>query len=162
MNQFARKMISRSSIAKCQYQWTQVSGFNKIRERPTNLLFASNTLSTRSCASARRKKTFGSQGRRTVVARKNGSKLHSGTVDYSVPPPIIRSPPPPPPRKGARKYFFPFTLLVAFGFSTYIYFNNQNDSYEYWEAVQSGGALPGEEFDDDEYDDDDYDEDEDE
>ncbi len=42
--------------------------------------------------------------------------------------------------------------------------NNQNDSYEYWETMQTSGILPGVDDDDDEdeYDDDDFEYDDDE
>eukprot|EP01083_Nonionella_stella_P076156 207374_1 len=85
-------------------------------------------------------------------------------VDYTqVVPRIYASPPPPPPKPGIQKYFFPFTLVLTGGIIGYFYFNNQNDAYNYWEAMQTGGVLPGtldDDDDDDDYDDDDYEDEE--
>jgi len=82
-------------------------------------------------------------------------------VDFSVVPSICRSPAPPPPKPGMQKYFFPLTLLITGGITAYFYFNNENDSKDYWVAMQTGGVLPGT-YDDDDDDDDDDDEYEDE
>lgn len=76
-------------------------------------------------------------------------------VDYSVTPPIYRSPPPPPERPGLQKYLFPITTVAFAGISAYFYFNNKNDSNTYWEAMQTGGVLPGTYDDEDDFDDED-------
>ena len=77
-------------------------------------------------------------------------------VDFTVVPPIYRSPPPPPPRAGMQKYLFPISTVAFAGITAYFYFNNKNDSFTYWEAMQTGGVLPGT-YDDDDDDDDDFD-----
>ncbi len=70
-------------------------------------------------------------------------------VDYnSVVPPMYSSPPPPPPRSGLKQWLFPGTIVVTLAFSLHFYFNNQNDAFEYWDAMQSGN-LPAEFLDDD-------------
>eukprot|EP00557_Chaetoceros_sp_GSL56_P007405 CAMPEP_0176493828 /NCGR_PEP_ID=MMETSP0200_2-20121128/9752_1 /TAXON_ID=947934 /ORGANISM="Chaetoceros sp., Strain GSL56" /LENGTH=148 /DNA_ID=CAMNT_0017891507 /DNA_START=17 /DNA_END=463 /DNA_ORIENTATION=- len=76
-------------------------------------------------------------------------------VDFTIIPPLYKSPPPPPPKPGLQKYLFPFTVALSAGIAIYFYLNNSNDSKEYWEAMQTGGVLPGT------YDDDDDDDDED-
>ena len=76
-------------------------------------------------------------------------------VDFSILPPLYAPPPPPPPRPGFQRLVFPLTILTVLGTVGYFYFNNQNDSYEYWEAMQTGGVLPGTYDDDDDDDDDD-------
>jgi hypothetical protein len=82
-------------------------------------------------------------------------------VDFTVVPSVSRSPPPPPPKPGFQKYFFPLTLLITGGITAYFYFNNENDSKDYWVAMQTGGVLPGTyDVDDDDDDDDDDDEEE--
>lgn len=78
-------------------------------------------------------------------------------VDFTIVPPISRSPPPPPPKPGFQKYLFPFTIALSAGVTIYFYLNNENDSKEYWEAMQTGGVLPGT-YDDDDDDDDDEEE----
>lgn len=78
-------------------------------------------------------------------------------VDFSIKPPLYRAPPPPPPKPGLSRYTFHFTLFIFIGTCGYFYYNNQNDSYEYWEAMQTGGVAPGtydDDDDDDEEDDD--------
>lgn len=77
-------------------------------------------------------------------------------VDYTNPPPIFRSPPPPP-HKPSSKFIVPFTVFFSLGVTSYFYFYNKNDAYEYWDAMQSGGILP-DLLDDDDDDDDDDDE----
>ena len=97
----------------------------------------------------------------SIQQEKRGGFLYGlKPVNYSssVPPPIFRSPPPPPP-KPSSKYFFPFTLVVSLGLTSYFYFFNKNDSHEYWEAMQTGGVLPGVYNEDDDDEDDDEDED---
>ena len=83
-------------------------------------------------------------------------------VDVSILPPLHRPPPPPPPKPGAQRLVFPLSLLTLIGTTAYFYFNNKNDSYDYWEAMQTGGVLPGtyDEDDDDEDDDDEFEDDE--
>ncbi len=83
-------------------------------------------------------------------------------VDFTIVPPVYGSPPPPPPKPGFQKYLFPLSVFVTLGITAYFYFNNENDSKEYWEAMQTGGVLPGTYDDDDDDDDDDDFEDEDE
>lgn len=71
-------------------------------------------------------------------------------VDYTVVvPKIFHSPPPPPPKPGFQKYLFPTSILATLGITAYFYFNNENDSKDYWETMQTGGALPGTYDDDD-------------
>ena len=76
-------------------------------------------------------------------------------VDYTILPPIYGSPPPPPPKPGFQKYLFPASIVFTLGITAYFYFNNDNDSKDYWEAMQTGGVLPGT-FDDDDDDDDEF------
>ena len=76
-------------------------------------------------------------------------------VDFNVVPRIYRGAPPPPPKPGLQKYLFPFTIAVTLGLTAYFYFNNENDSKDYWMAMQTGGVLPGTYDDDDDDDDDD-------
>lgn len=45
--------------------------------------------------------------------------------------------------------------MFTLGITAYFYFNNDNDSKDYWEAMQTGGVLPGT-FDDDDDDDDEF------
>lgn len=83
-------------------------------------------------------------------------------VDYTIVPPLRMAPPPPPPKPGIQKYLFPTTVATSLGIFGYFYFNNKNDAYDYWEAMQTGGSLPGtyDDDDDDNYDDEKYDDDE--
>jgi len=73
-------------------------------------------------------------------------------VDYSILPPISYSPPAPPSKPGLQKYLWYVTLLFGGATVGYFYLNNQNDNYEYWEAMQSGEAIAfgGDDDDDDE------------
>lgn len=71
-------------------------------------------------------------------------------------PAICASPPPPPPKPGLAKYTFPISALLTIGVTAYFYVNNQNDSFAYWESMQTGG-IPEDDEDDDE---DDLDDDE--
>ena len=73
-------------------------------------------------------------------------------------PAICASPPPPPPKPGLAKYTFPISALLTIGVTAYFYVNNQNDSFAYWESMQTGG-IP-EDDDDDDDDDDDLDDEE--
>jgi hypothetical protein len=84
-------------------------------------------------------------------------------VDVSILPPLHRPPPPPPPKPGAQRLVFPLSVLTLIGTVGFFYFNNKNDSYEYWEAMQTGGVFPGtddDDDDDDEFDDDEFEDDE--
>eukprot|EP00586_Coscinodiscus_wailesii_P003108 CAMPEP_0172492170 /NCGR_PEP_ID=MMETSP1066-20121228/23213_1 /TAXON_ID=671091 /ORGANISM="Coscinodiscus wailesii, Strain CCMP2513" /LENGTH=74 /DNA_ID=CAMNT_0013261633 /DNA_START=407 /DNA_END=631 /DNA_ORIENTATION=- len=70
----------------------------------------------------------------------------------------MRTPPPPPPSGSVvRRYLYPATLATTIGLVAYFYVNKEDDTYEYWRAMQSGQVMP---FDED--DDEDVDEDEDE
>jgi hypothetical protein len=96
-----------------------------------------------------------------ILARRSKETEHlygMKPVDFTTVPPIYRSPPPPPPRPGVQKYLFPITTITFAAVTAYFYFNNKNDSYTYWEAMQTGGVLAGTDDDDD---DDDFDGDED-
>ena len=75
-------------------------------------------------------------------------------VDITILPPLHRTPPPPPPKKGVQKYLSPMMILTTAGFIAYFYYYNKNDNYQYWEAMQTGGVLPGT-YDDEDDDDDD-------
>jgi len=70
-------------------------------------------------------------------------------------PSICASPPPPPPKPGLAKYTFPISAVVTVGVTAYFYLNNRNDSFAYWESMQTGGIPEDEEEDDDADDDDD-------
>ena len=111
------------------------------------------------------KNKFPSSIATSLNKRNNHSKQRSGImfglrpVDYSTAPSLIIAPAPPPPKPGLRKYFFPMTLFATFGTTAYFYFNNQNDSYEYWSAMQTGGIYTYDEDEDEDEDenDDNYD-----
>ena len=77
-------------------------------------------------------------------------------VDHTIVPVVRMAPPPPPPKSAVQNFLFPFTAAVSLGIFGYFYMNNKNDAYDYWEAMQTGGSLPGT-FDDDDDDDDDDD-----
>lgn len=83
-----------------------------------------------------------------------------GTINYKKipPPPIMKSPPPPPPTartKFVTRVLYPGILLSALGLVVYVYFNKDDDMYEYWKAMQSGQIMPFDDDDEDEDDDDD-------
>ena len=85
-------------------------------------------------------------------------------VDYSYPPPRWPIPPDYPPPKSpilrSLRYFPQFLAAMAAMGGVYIYFNQDEEVYEYWRQVEQGN-VPVEFFDeDDEDDDDDDDEDE--
>lgn len=84
----------------------------------------------------------------------NGHIFGLKPVDVTILPPLHRPPPPPPPKSGFQRLVFPFTIVASIGIVAYFYFNNQNDAHEYWDAMQTGGVIPGT-YDDDDYDDDD-------
>lgn len=105
----------------------------------------SKTFMTSNSHQIRSRSTVASRNKRRLMRKLSSShKSTSGSlnvgnfVDYSTPPRIIPSPPPPPPREGIRRWLFPTTLAATAGLSIYVYQNNQNDSYEYWDAMQSG------------------------
>lgn len=75
-------------------------------------------------------------------------------VDYSVEPPKWPLPPHPPAKQFRFLTFLPAVLVAAGG--VYVYFNQDDDIYNYWRQVEQGD-VPLED-DDDEYDDDDFDE----
>ena len=107
----------------------------------------------------RRRKNSSSKVRASdILARRNAQEpeyLYGlKPVDFSIAPPIYRSPPPPPPRPGLQKYIFPISTLSTLAITAYFYFNNKNDSYVYWETMQTGGVLPGTDDDDEDYDED--------
>ena len=84
-------------------------------------------------------------------------------VDYSQPPPVPILPPPPPARKSAFRRWLPiFLASFAFASGVYIYFNQDEGVYEYWDQVDKGNAPLDFGRGDDEDDDEEFDEDEDE
>mmetsp|Transcript_2459 Transcript_2459/g.2845 ORF Transcript_2459/g.2845 Transcript_2459/m.2845 type:complete len:148 (-) Transcript_2459:169-612(-) len=103
------------------------------------------------------------RNKRKIMQKLSGRKSTSASinwrnkVDYSKPPPIIPSPPPPPPREGVRRWVFPATLVTTAVLTLYVYYNNQNDSYEYWNAMQSGEIANFDFDDDDDFEDEDED-----
>lgn len=88
---------------------------------------------------------------RTIQAQREQKDILFGLrpVDFSIVPPLYKQPPPPPPPPGFRKYVLHISLAIFTGTFGYFYVNNQNDSYEYWETMQTGGVLPGTYDDDD-------------
>ena len=81
-------------------------------------------------------------------------------VDYSQPPPHWPLPIHPPARKNDKsKYVSLFLVTCFFGFAILIYFNQDEEVYEYWRQVEQGNVPI--DIDDDEDDDDDYDDDDD-
>ena len=113
----------------------------------------------------RRKNTSSKVKASDILARRNAQEpqhlFGMKPVDFSITPPIYKSPPPPPPRPGMQKYIFPISTLTTAAITAYFYFNNKNDSYVYWETMQTGGVLPGTEEEDDEDYDEDFDDEED-
>ena len=75
-------------------------------------------------------------------------------VNYATAPTpgICASPPPPPPKPGLAKYTFPISALLTMGVTAYFYVNNQNDSFAYWESMQTGGIPKDDDDDDDDLD----------
>jgi hypothetical protein len=63
-------------------------------------------------------------------------------VDFTALPKVYLSPPPPPPKPGVKRYIFPGSIVISLGTFIYFYFNNKNDAYEYWSAMQTGGSIP--------------------
>lgn len=68
----------------------------------------------------------------------------------------MRTPPPPPPSQSAGRLLYPALLASTVGMVGYFYVNRDEETYEYWEAMQTGQGMPF--GDDDEEDDDDDDE----
>jgi hypothetical protein len=82
-------------------------------------------------------------------------------VDYSKPPRNWPLPPPPPESKRASERYFPFVVAaVALGVGVWIYFNQDENVYDYWKQVEQGNVPLNHPYDDDDDDDDEEDEDE--
>ena len=119
------------------------------------------TRGKRTAAKSRTKSAIKSRMKQKQQLSSSSSSTHFGLhpVDYnSVVPPIYATPPPPPTRPGLKQWLFPGTIVLTLAFSLHFYFNNKNDAFEYWDAMQSGN-LPSEFLDDDDDDDDDEEED---
>ena len=71
--------------------------------------------------------------------------------DYSQPPPKWPLPPPPP-MSRTQKLLAPLMIGLFAAGLIFIYFNQEEDIYEYWQQVEQGNVPLG---DDDEDDDDD-------
>ena len=87
----------------------------------------------------------------TTITGANGEGifgLHPINYATSPPPTICASPPPPPPKPGLSKYTFPISAVLTIGLTAYFYVYNQNDSFAYWESMQTGG-IPDDDDDDD-------------
>jgi len=84
-------------------------------------------------------------------------------VDYSKPPEKWPLPPHPPPKQNPVRRYFPIAVaLISASFFTYIYFNQDEEVFEYWKQVEQGNVpLPGDD-DDEDLDDEDDDEEDDE
>lgn len=78
-------------------------------------------------------------------------------VDYSKPPPKWPLPPPPPSTQFESRYYPISVLVLLCGGAGYIFFNRDQNVYEYWRLVEQGNVPLG---DDDDDDDDDNDDDE--
>lgn len=78
-------------------------------------------------------------------------------VDYSVPPPKWPLPPSPPTQKGAsgqaQRFLGPALFSFFFIGAIYIYFNQDEDIYEYWKQVEQGNVPIDSDEDDDDVDD---------
>jgi len=91
------------------------------------------------------------------VRSKKGTKENQyglSPVDYSKPPPIAPELLPPPPKRGFQSMLAPVTIAMFFGFGIYLYFNSDDETYEYWRQVETGGILVQDDDDDDEEEDD--------
>ncbi|GFH53692.1 hypothetical protein CTEN210_10168 [Chaetoceros tenuissimus] len=128
----------------------------------SNAVLQKNTQPVQITKRLKRTSTISKKGLNETLQKQNQQSNEAlfglKPVDFTVVPPIRYGAPPPPPKPGMQKYIFPITLIFAGGLVAYFYFNNENDSKEYWEAMQTGGVLPGtydDEDDDDEYEDDD-------
>lgn len=92
--------------------------------------------------------------RPTVAMKKqNDAMFGIKPVDYSISPPIIPSPLAPPPRKGTKAAFlrmvWPLTLIMTASLGFYIYMNEEDDNYDFWKTIESGGAIVAEDDDND-------------
>jgi len=76
--------------------------------------------------------------------------------DPQNPPPKWPIPLPPPPKQNPVRRYFPGAVLVtAIGLFVYIYFNQDEEVFEYWKQVEQGNVpLPDDDDDDDDNDDD--------
>jgi hypothetical protein len=77
-------------------------------------------------------------------------------VDYSKPPSPWPRPPPPPASKQKTERYFPFVIAiitVVGGF--WIYFNQDEQVYDYWRQVETGN-VPLDDLDDEEEDEDEW------
>jgi hypothetical protein len=77
-------------------------------------------------------------------------------VDYSITPPIIPTPLAPPPRQGTKAAFvrmvWPLTLIMTMSLGFYIYMNEEEDNYDFWKSIETGGAIVADDDDDDDED----------
>ena len=75
-------------------------------------------------------------------------------VDYTKPPPVAPLLVPPPYRVGYSTFFYALTVVSSIAFAVYIYYNQDEDNIEFWQAVETGQIPPGMDDDDDDDDDD--------
>jgi hypothetical protein len=75
-------------------------------------------------------------------------------VDYTKPPPKWPIPPPPPSSQFESRYYPIAVLVLICGVSGYIFFNRDQDVYEYWRLVEQGNVPLGDDDDDDDDEDD--------
>jgi len=75
-------------------------------------------------------------------------------VDYSRPPPRSPTLLPPPAKRGVATFVIPTTILLSIGLLVYIYYTADDETYEFYRALEAG-EIPGDNDDDDEDDDDD-------
>ena len=92
---------------------------------------------------------------------------HNSNKNKNFPPRWPLPPPPPPPKNPIRRYFPVGTFLLATAVGVYIYFNQDENVYEYWRQVEQGNVPLDDDDDDDdgsdgEVDDDDDNDDDDE